>query len=107
MGWRPENLACCSGPDFDASLFLEESPPKLEGTYQKMLRRISESGGSKKGLDMIGCVALVVRPLAFGELGYILGRIEGKAESKQRSSRGGPSTQSQPTKKEIRRSIQS
>ena len=101
-----ENLACyCSGPDFAS--FLEESPPELEGIYRKMLRRISESGRSKKVLNMIRCVALAVRPLTFGELGYILARIEGKSKSKQRSSRRGESAQGQPTEKKIEKSIQS
>ena len=101
-----ENLAChCSGPDFDT--FLEESPPKLEGVYQQMLGRISKGGGSKKVLNMIRYVALAVRPLTFGELGYILVDIDGEAKSKQRSSHGGASIESQPTEKEIEKSIQS
>jgi len=99
-----ENLAChSSGPDFYA--FLEGSPPGLEGVYQEMLRRIKERKGSKKVLDMIWCVALAVRPLTFDELGHILARIEGRAKSKQRSSRGGASTQSQPTEMEIMKAI--
>jgi len=101
-----ENLACyCSGPDFDT--FLEESPPELEGVYQKMLRRIKERRGWKKVLDMIRCVALAVRPLTFDELGHFLVYIEGKANSKHRSSRGGTSTQSRPKGDDIEKSIQS
>jgi len=100
-----ENLAChCSEPDFDT--FLEESPPELEGVYQKMLRRIKERKGSKKVLDMMQCVAIAVRPLTFGELSHFLVYIEGKAKSKQRPSHGGAST-GQPTEKEIEKSVQS
>ena len=94
-----------SGPSFD--IFLEKFPPKLEGVYQKMLRRIIDSGGSRKVLDMIRCVAFAVRPLTFGELGYILAHIEGKARSKQWSSHGGANAESQPTEMEIEESIQS
>jgi len=101
-----KNLAShCSEPDFDA--FLEESPSELEGVYQKMLRRINERRGSKKVLDMMRCVALAVRPLTFYELSHFLVYMEGKAKSKQRSPHGGGSTGSQPTEKEIEKSVQS
>jgi len=101
-----ENLAChCSGPDFDA--YLEESPAKLKGIYQKMLRRIKERRGSKKVLDMIRYVALAVRPLTFDELGHFLVYMEGKAKSKRRASHGEAGTRSHPTEKETERSVQS
>ena len=100
-----ENLArYCSEPDFDT--FLEESPPELEGVYQKMLRQIKERRGSKKVLDMMRCVAIAVRPLTFDELSHSPVYMEGKAKSKQRSSHGGAST-SQPTEKEIEKSVRS
>jgi len=101
-----EDLDCHYwSPDFDT--FLEEFPPKLEGVYQKMLRRISESRGSTKVLDIIQRVALAVRPLTFGEFGYILVRVEGKAKSKQQSTRGGAGTESQPTEQQIEMYVQS
>ena len=99
-----DNLAChSSGPGFD--IFLEESPPELEGIYQGMLRRILESGESEEVLNIIWYLALAVRPLTFGELGHILVRIEGKARSKQQSSHGTASIERQPTEGEIENSI--
>ena len=74
------NLECfSSGPDFDA--FLKTSPSELQDVYRKILSSLTEREGSKTVLSMIHSVALALRPLTFGELGYILARMEGKAKT--------------------------
>ena len=91
---------------FDFDTFLKELPSKLEGVYQEMLRRIKESRGSSNALDIIRHVALAVRPLTFGEFGYIPARIEGKAKSNQQSSRGGASAERQLKRGDIEKYIE-
>jgi len=95
-----DDLALYSrSPDFNA--ILKKLPPKLEGVYQEMMRRITESGGSEGVLAIIQLVALALRPLTFGEFGYILVRAKGQANGKQQSSHRGASTKSQPTEEDI------
>jgi len=69
------------GLDFNE--FLRQLPLGLADVYRTMLHKILQ-GGPRKVLNVIQRVALALRPLALGELGYILACIEGKArEEKQ------------------------
>ena len=65
------------GLDFDE--FLRKLPSGLVDVYQAMLHKLFLHGGPGKVLNVIQSVALALRPLTFGELGYILAVIEGKA----------------------------
>jgi len=70
-----ENLSyLSSGPDFDE--FLRKPVLGLEDIYRKMLRALFSEKVSREVLSTIWCVALALRPLTFGELGYILVCIE-------------------------------
>ena len=70
-----DNLSHLSlGPDFDQSL--SKSLLGLEDTYRKMLRALFSGEVSREVLSAIWCVALALRPLTFGELGYIVACIE-------------------------------
>ena len=68
------------GLDFDE--FLRELPLEFADVYRTMLDKLFLQGGPQKVLNMIQSVALALRPLTFGELGYILAGIEGKANEK-------------------------
>ena len=102
-----ENLSCLSsGPDFDK--FLSKPLLGLEDIYRKMLQTLFSEEVSREVLSTIWCVALALRPLTFGELGYILVRIEEDTRiEKQSSHRGTPDKILPRTEKEIRMYVQS
>ena len=89
------------GLDFDE--FLSKLPLGLADVYRTMLHKLFLQGGPWKVLKTIQSVALALRPLTFGELGYILACIEGKArEEKLPGHRVGSSETSPKSEKEIR-----
>ena len=89
------------GLDFDE--FLRKLPLGLEDVYRTMLHKIFLQGGPWKVLNVIQSVALALRPLTFGELGYILACIEGKAGEEQRPCHMVASSEIRPwSEKEIR-----
>ena len=101
---NPSHLS--SGPDFD------ESPRKplveLEDIYRKILRTIFSKEVSREVLSAIWCVALALRPLTFGELGYILVCIEEGTRAEHLPSPQKWQSEIQPrTEKEIRMYVQS
>ena len=65
------------GLDFDE--FLRKLPLGLADVYRAMLHKLFLQGGPGKVLKVIQSVALALRPLTFGELGYILSCLERKA----------------------------
>ena len=102
-----ENLSyLSSGPDFDQCL----SKPLLElrGIYRKMLRTLFSRKVSREVLSTIWCVALALRPLTFGELGYILVCIEESTRAANQPSPQRKPGEIQPkTEEEIRMYVQS
>ena len=102
-----ENLSyLSSGPDFDE--FLSLPLLELQDIYQKMLRTLFSWNVSRKVLSTIWCVALSLRPLTFGELGYILVCIEeGTRAANQPSPQRKPGEIQPKTEKEIRLYVQS
>ena len=101
-----ENLECLSsGPDFDT--ILEKPLPQLQDLYRKILLSLSEQKGSEKVLHIIQNVALALRPLTFGEFGYILDWIEEKGSTKQPTYRGPSSESRLRTEKDIRTCLKS
>ena len=89
------------GLDFDE--FLRTLPLGLADIYQTMLHKLLLHGGPQKVLDTIQSVALALRPLTFGELGFILACLEGKAMEKKWPSHRVASTEIRPmSEKEIR-----
>ena len=96
------------GPDFDE--FLSKPHLRLEDIYRKMLNTLFSGEVSREVLSTIWCVALALRPLTFGELGYILVCIE---ENKRadilwwRSPRRRPGEIQPRTEGEIRIDVQS
>ena len=89
------------GLDFDE--FLRKLPLGLEDVYRTMLHKIFLQGGPWKVLNVIQSVALALRPLTFGELGYILACIEGKAGEEKRPCHMVASSEIRPwSEKEIR-----
>ncbi|PUU84196.1 hypothetical protein B9Z19DRAFT_1037785 [Tuber borchii] len=96
------------GLDFDESL--RKLPVRLTDVYRTMLHKLFLQGGPQKVLHMIQSVALALRPLTFGELGYILACIEGKGsggEEKQLCYRVASSEIRPRSEKEIRMYVQS
>ena len=102
-----ENLTCfSSGPDFEC--FLNQLPLKLENLYRNLLSSLSTRGDPREVLNMIGSVALALRPLTFGELGHILACLEERAGTEQQPSHGGAYTEIRPrTEREIKKYVQS
>ena len=102
-----ENLTCLSsGPDFER--FLNQLPLKLENLYRNMLSSLSTRGNPQEVLNMIGSVALALRPLTFGELGHILACLEEKAKAEQQPSYRRVCAEIRPrTEREIKKYIQS
>ena len=103
-----ENLACfSSGYDFDK--FLRKSPLGLKKVYREMLGTLISRGESGEVLNMIWSVALALRPLTFGELGYILACMGGNASKEQQPyERVVASSEIRPwSEKEIRMYVQS
>ena len=96
-----ENLShLISGHDFDE--FLRNPLLGLEEVYRKMQRTLFSGEVSREVLSAIWCVALALRPLTFGELGYILVRIEeGTRAEQQRSHPRTPGEIRPRTEKEI------
>jgi len=108
--WAPlviEELAhSSSGPDFEC--FLNKLPSALEKLYRSMLGSLSTRGDLREVLNMIGSVALALRPLTFGELGHILACLGEKGKSEQQPSLRGSYTEVRPrTEWEIRKYVQS
>ena len=94
------------GSDFDE--FLRKPRLGLEDLYEKMLDTLFSRGVSLEVLSTIWCVALALRPVTFGELGYILVCIEEKTRAKLGLSHGGTRGEIQPrVEKEIRMYVQS
>ena len=94
------------GLDFDE--FLRNLPLGLEDVYRTMLHKIFLQGGPRKVLNMIQSVALALRPLTFGELGYILACIERKAMEEKRPCHMVASSKIRPwSEKEIRMYVRS
>ena len=102
-----ENLSrLSSASDFDE--FLRKPPSRLEDIYRKMLRTLFSREVSREVLSAIWCVALALRPLTFGELGYILVCIEEGTRAKEQPSPERTPSEIQPrTEKEIRIYVQS
>ena len=102
-----ENLSyLSSGSDFDQ--FLSKPLLELRGIYRKMLRTLFSRKVSREVLSTIWCVALALRPLTFGELGYILVCIEeGTRVANQPSPQRKPGEIQPKTEKEIRMYVQS
>ena len=102
-----ENLSHLGlGPDFDQSL--RKPLLGLEDIYRKMLRAIFSREVSREVLSTIWCVALALRPLTFGELGYILVCIEeGTRAEKQRPYQRMPDKIQPRTEEDIRIYVQS
>ena len=102
-----ENLSpLSSGPDFDE--FLTKPMLALEDVYRKMLSSLFSGEVSREVLSAIWCVALALRPLTFGELGYILVCIEeGTRAEEQPSPKRTPSEILPRTEEEIRMYVQS
>ena len=101
-----ENLfSLSSGPDFDE--FLRKPLLGLEGIYRKMLRTLFSREVSREVLSTIWCVALALRPLTFGELGYILVCIEEGSRAGQRSHSLMPDEIQPKTERDIRMYVQS
>ena len=102
-----ENLSrLSSASDFDE--FLRKPPSRLEDIYRKMLRTLFSREVSREVLSTIWCVALALRPLTFGELGYILVCIEGSTRAGGRGAYPGMPDKIQPrTEKEIKMYVQS
>ena len=102
-----ENLSYLnSSSDFDESL--RKPILGLEDIYRKMLRALFSQEVSRDVLSAIWCVALALRPLTFGELGYILVCVEeGTRVEKKRSRRKRPGEIQPRTEKEIRMYVQS
>ena len=71
------------GLDFDE--FLGMLPSKLADVYRTILQKLSLQREPQKVLNLIQSVAVALRPLTFGELGYILACIEGNSREKQQS----------------------
>ena len=93
-----KNLACLSsGPDFDT--ILEKPLPELQNVYRNMLDSLSELEGSEKVLDIICHMALVLRPLTFGEFGHILARADEKVRPEP-PPHSGPSSEIRPSTEE-------
>ena len=94
------------GLDFDE--FLRKLPSGLADVYRTMLHKIFLGGGPRKVLNVIQSVALALRPLTFGELGYILACIEGKAREEKRPCHMVTSSEIRPkSEKEIRMYVRS
>ena len=94
------------GLDFDE--FLSKLPLQFADVYQTMLDKLFLQGGPQKVLNMIQSVALALRPLTFGELGYILACIEGEASQKKLPCHRVASSEICPkSEKEIRMYVQS
>ena len=102
-----ENLShLSSGLDFDESL--RKPLVELEDIYRKMLRTLFYREVSREVLSTIWCVALALRPITFGELGYILVCIEeGTRAEEQPSPLRTPSEMQPRTEEEIRMYVQS
>ncbi|PWW78012.1 hypothetical protein C7212DRAFT_342435 [Tuber magnatum] len=108
-----ENLHhSCPGPNYGA--FLNKLPSKLKDLYRKMLCDVQSLEGPEELLPMIRSVALALRPLTFGEFGYILARM-GKDQTRavQHRSPGEEVKETKPkkihlkTEEEIRKYVQS
>ena len=94
------------GLDFDE--LLRKLPLEFADVYRTMLDKLFLQGGSRKVLNMIQSVAHALRPLTFGELGYILACIEGKASEKKQACHRVASSEICPkSEKEIRMYVQS
>ena len=102
-----ENISSLrSGLDFDE--FLRKPLLGLEDIYRKMLRTLFSGEVSREVLSAIWCVALALRPLTFGELGYILVCIEEGTRVEQPRSHSLMPDEIQPrTEKEVRMYVQS
>ena len=88
--------------------FLRKLPLEFADVYRTMLDKLLLQGGPQKVLNMIQSVALALRPLTFGELGYILACIEGKASEKKLPCHRVASSEICPkSEKEIRMYVQS
>jgi len=94
-----KNLAC-SSPDFH--LTHRNPRPKLHEVYRNMLGSLSDLEESEKVLNVIRNMALVLRPLTFGEFGHILAWMEEKVRLERPPHRG-PGSEIRPsTEEEIR-----
>jgi len=94
------------GSDFDE--FLRKPQLGLEDVYEKMLDTLFSRGVPLEVLSTIWCVALALRPLAFGELGYMLVCIEEKTRAERDSSCKRTRREIQPkVEEEIRTYVQS
>ncbi|KAG0133875.1 hypothetical protein HOY82DRAFT_639186 [Tuber indicum] len=90
-----ENLKRFStGPDYEE--FLRKLPSELKDVYRKMLCDVRSREGSEKVLTMIRDVALALRPLTFGEFGYILECMEEEAKTVQLPPRKGKNPEFRP-----------
>jgi len=94
-----------SGPDFDK--FLKNPPPRLEGIYGEMLGTLFSREEPGEVLNMIGSVALALRPLTFGELGHILACLEERTKTKQPGSEGASAEIRPRSAEEIKKYVQS
>ena len=95
-----------SGLDFDE--FLRKPPVKLTDIYRTMLDKLFLQGRPRIILNMIQSVAIALRPLTFGELGYILACIEGKAKEEKGACHSVAISEIRPwSEKEIRMYVQS
>ena len=93
------------GLDFDE--FLGKLPLGLADIYRTMLHKLLQ-GGPRKVLKVIQRVALALRPLTFGELGFILACIDGGARVGERPPRGVGGNETRPrSEKEIRMYVRS
>ena len=94
------------GLDFDE--FLRTLPLGLADVYQTMLHKLFLQGGHGKVLNVIQSVALALRPLTFGELGYMLSCVVGKARKGQLPCYRVESSEIRPrSEKEIRMHVRS
>ena len=94
------------GLDFDE--FLRKLPVRLTDVYRTMLHKLFLQGRPQIILSMIQSVAIALRPLTFGELGYILACMEGKARGEKRACHSATSSEIRPwSEKQIRMYVQS
>ena len=102
-----QNLSSLS-TGLDVEGFLRKPMFALEDIYRKILSTLFSGEVSREVLSAILCVALALRPLTFGELGYILVCIEeGTRAEKKPSPRKRPGEIQSRTEKEIRIYVQS
>ena len=81
------------GPDFDD--LITKPPLGLEAVYGKMLHNLNSRQPSSVVLELIGSVALALRPLTFGELDSLLECNEENADPQPQSFLTGASSKIQ------------